>query len=243
MDLVHEVHLWNYARNDENKTFVRSLGVDPAHRVLEPDVTGWGAAYKYYSEEGDFDPACLNFKKNDFVITKADDDIAFIDTAKFGSFAAYVATHRDMFLVHANVVNNGVAAHYQYAQLPEDLKRQVPSEMMEYPPSGACGKLWSSGDAAAKLLTVFLHNPEHFHWESNEHDGQCLQFQAPGVDLGQGRFSVNFFGVRADQLTDALRFVKENRDDEHALTTYATAHGKRECIFSAMNVVHLGFYP
>lgn len=245
--LVHEVHLWDFERTDSDRRYVHGLK-DASHLVLGSDGVQkrWIEPYRYYAQDGAFTPLCAGWNKHDFVLVKADDDIVFIDTSKFGNFVDYVAKHPELFIVHANVVNNGVAAHYQYQHLPDTVRQEAPTEMMEYPPGGYCGELWKSGKAAVQLLKTFLKHPENFHWEYNgDNEQPCLYFQAPDVVRdGQGRFSINFFGIRIDAMDDAVRFLDtSDGDDELALTVSATKLGKLECMFTPMNVVHLGFYP
>jgi len=247
MGSLQEVHIWDMTRAKEDTEFVRGLGGDGVVVFGGPPessfaTSGYSRVWSYYVPGGDgFSPHCP-MSENDVVITKIDDDVVFIDTASFPEYTSYIHSHPDMFMVHANVVNNVVAAHYQ-ARHSADIASEMP-KVIAYPPGGFCGNLWDDPDAALRLHQMFLGHPERFHWKDNASD-DCIKFQAPDVHDGQGRFSVNFLGG----LWSALRHVGGqlsgcmSNDDEHCLTTVATEYHRNlpECMYTPLNVAHATF--
>lgn len=109
-----EYHVWNFARNDSDREFVKSIegeritvwnGTDAG--FASPAPTGDGhqfganqhnAAYVHYSQP--------EFKDHLFI--KVDDDIIFLETARFGKFVETIDTHRGCALI-ANIINNGAS--------------------------------------------------------------------------------------------------------------------------------------
>lgn len=125
-----EYHVWNFARNDADRAYVKTIegeritvfngtgeGLRTSIGGLVIDANGFespiptavegakqfgagehNAAYKHYS-----DPS---FK--DHLFMKVDDDIVFLETARFSQFIKAIDTHRDSVCI-ANIINNGAA--------------------------------------------------------------------------------------------------------------------------------------
>lgn len=110
-----EYHVWNFARNDSDRAFIKTIegeritvwngsGRDGFASPIPTSVAGarqfgageHNAAYKHYSRP--------EFKDHLFV--KVDDDIVFLETARFGKFIEAIDAHRGSALL-ANIVNNG----------------------------------------------------------------------------------------------------------------------------------------
>jgi hypothetical protein len=108
-----EYHFWNFARNDKDRAFVKSISGEritvwnghSGDGFSSPAPTGDGnqfganehnAAYLHYSQP--------QFKDHLFV--KVDDDIVFLETARFHKFVEAIDANRDKCLV-ANIINNG----------------------------------------------------------------------------------------------------------------------------------------
>lgn len=110
-----EYHVWNFARNDSDRAFIKTIegeritvwngsGRDGFASPIPTSVAGakqfgageHNAAYRNYSRP--------EFKDSLFV--KVDDDIVFMETARFGKFVEAIDAHRGASLV-ANIVNNG----------------------------------------------------------------------------------------------------------------------------------------
>lgn len=110
-----EYHVWNFARNDADRAYIKTIEGERItvwngsnrNGFASPIPTavkgakqfGAGehnAAYRHYSQP--------EFKDHLFV--KVDDDIVFLETARFGIFIEAINAHRDASMV-ANIVNNG----------------------------------------------------------------------------------------------------------------------------------------
>lgn len=241
---LNEVHVWDRTRDDDDTHWVHSLGNKSyqIHEEADGNRPMFGGIYRYYSTQGEFVPRCGNVARNDTVLVKADDDIVFVNTSYFQEFVRYVYTHPSMFIVHANIVNNGVTAYYQSLHV-KGLLAQVPAAQ-EYPSEGFSGELCVNGSQALELHRFFLAHRSLFSWKDPANDS-CIVFQAPEIMPGrggQGRFSLNFFGARQSSYSEMSTLVNRYNDDEHALTTKATEQGHKECIYTPFNVAHLSYF-
>lgn len=107
-----EYHIWNFARNDTDRAYIKTIS-GPQITVFNgtsagfaaPATTGDGeqfganehnAAYHHYSQP----------KFRDHLFMKVDDDIVFLETARFRTFVAAIAAHPTAVLA-ANIINNG----------------------------------------------------------------------------------------------------------------------------------------
>lgn len=115
-----EYHVWNFARTDSDREFVKTItgpqitvfngstdGFDSPAPTNEPDAKQFGAnehnaAYRHYSQP--------EFK--DHLFMKVDDDIVFLETARFGKFVEALDAHRGSVLI-ANIINNGASTPIQ----------------------------------------------------------------------------------------------------------------------------------
>lgn len=112
-----DYHVWNFARNDADREFVKSIegeritvfngtgrdGFASPAPTNEPGAKQFGAnehnaAYKRYSKR--------DFRNHLFI--KVDDDIVFLETGRFGKFVEALNTHRGSALI-ANIINNGAS--------------------------------------------------------------------------------------------------------------------------------------
>ncbi|ODR16034.1 hypothetical protein [Mycobacterium gordonae] len=110
-----EYHLWNFARNDEDREYIKTItgeritvwngpaeqGFDSPAPTNAPGAVQFGAnehnaAYNHYA----------NPEYRDHLFVKLDDDITFLETGRFGKFIEAIDTHRGCSLV-ANTINNG----------------------------------------------------------------------------------------------------------------------------------------
>lgn len=181
--------------------------------------------------------------KDRTVIIKADDDVVYMDTAHFSAFTKYVVEHPRMFMVFANTVNNGVAAHYQQKAGRIPFSFNGWNTTMEYPPNGLGGSLWGDPRKAFQLHKLFLKNVSSFSWIAPENDG-CIVYRPPNSTAGeaQGRFSINFFGMLHQRAEEAARLVRSappEEPDEAALTTMNTRNTL--CMHTQFVVSHLSF--
>lgn len=214
--IVAEYHVWDYARADDDRHWLRTLpSLHPAIRLLEPDrsLARYRAYYRHYRRE-DHDGS---------VFLKLDDDIVFLAPDRLAAFVHFRVAHPEYFLVSANVVNNGVCAYFQ------QLRGAIPRALMDlpYPPWGFCGRLWERADLAERLHDFFLDDPGRFDLE--------------GVDIAPDRLSINCVAWLGSDL-DALAGVGD--DDEQDLSvTIPRRLQRRNAIFQPMVAAHLSFFP
>jgi len=268
---LHEVHIWNSTRTAEDARWVQGLVGRRAYSVFFPDPETfptsrdrWFAAYTHYGTGGGgegggagkwterFKPRWEGASPGNVVIVKLDDDIVYIDTDQFSGFADFVRGHSEMFLVHANIVNNGVAAFYQ-AQSNQQLRARLPGlvayryDKDERVSRGKGGPLYGNGSMALELHKLFLQKPELFSTRGPLGEA-CIVYgpaAARGVGRGQGRFSVNFFGARWAAwrgIAHASWMMRLLGSDERFLTEVATMNfAATECIYAPFHVAHLSF--
>jgi hypothetical protein len=249
---VSEVHLWDRTKVKSDEFWLEGEALAPVQEGNRAQVTTfqkkdsaglnmnsitskWGTVYAHYGRNGKFKPL-TPVALEDTMFVKADDDIVYMDISKFKSFATYVLKHPDMFIVHANVVNNQVAAYHQSHHI-KALGEQVPA-ITEEPPTEGGGSLFTDeGERALALHRFFLEHREAFSWEDSTNEN-CIQFRP-------GRFSINFFGARGENMDKIDEIVsKACCGDEHALTFAATRNdGLRECMYTPFTVAHLSFGP
>jgi hypothetical protein len=219
LNMIHEVHLWNYTRNPHDDAYVQQLN-NPERKVLckhVQDKGNWGEYYRHYS----------NAEYTDDVIMKCDDDIVFIDLVKLPSFIRFVRENEDSMLTFANIINNGVSAYYQ-----QNKHALIPTELMklEYPNGGVCGSLWESGKKATALHEHFIHNYASFL----EHNSKESYVQI------HSRFSINFFGMRGAVWHKMAGCVQ---NDEHLLTVeYVNTRKFKNVLYFDFYVSHLSFF-
>lgn len=241
--LLQEVHVWDKTRNHQDRDWVHSLESNST-RVSESK--SFGEIYKSYEN---FSPLC-NATKESTVLVKMDDDIVFVDVPAFPKFVNYFHTHPEMLIVHANTINNGVAAYWQAQHMPPSVLSSVRG-IEAYPKDGNAGYLWSSPETALELHKLFVKRPDLFKWDE---PGDCIRYNAytknkydDGSTKGQGRFSINLFAMRLSDINTIFDLVNSQNGkyggfgDEPALTTVATQRGHKECMYVPFNAAHLSF--
>jgi len=265
---LDEVHIWDNAIKHEDSEWLATLADQDGYTVFLPGGHNrWLQAYRYYTAKGTneslsavgtqvlsrFTPKWEGANIDNTVLIKLDDDIVFVDTEAFPGFVQYVRS-TPHFLVHANIINNGVAAYYQAQKDPELLERlpelaDYPSEHGRiadfWPPfAGNGGPLVMKGALAKEFHRYFIEHRSKFGGLGPKGE-QCILYTAPHVLAGQGRFSINFFGTRWskwDMVADLVGVVDQPFYDEFALTVQATEkQGISECIYSPFVVAHLSF--
>jgi hypothetical protein len=98
-----EYHVWNLTGNKDDNAYVRDI-VGERITVVN-DLHGRGgpsafkAVYRHYAQS----------EYEDCLFVKLDDDIVFLQTARFGAFIAAIDAHRG-YVVSAHIVNNGACA-------------------------------------------------------------------------------------------------------------------------------------
>jgi hypothetical protein len=202
---------------------------DPAARITLVNTglksqEGFRFAYAHYANAR-FHGACF---------VKLDDDIVYCDLERFASFVDDLERDDELKISSANVVNNGVCAHYQgrsgfFAAERFDF---------EYPKDGVGGTLWESAALCERLHRHFLgHRQEILAVAAR----QPALTELPRVD----RYSINFVGFRYPVMImmTYLFAVSKVRDDEHLMTVLLPAlFGVRKYVFNRLVVSHLSFY-
>lgn len=171
----------------------------------------------------------------DNLFLKLDDDIVYCDIEMLDDFFAEIARTRGGNIVSANVINNGVCAHYQakHGYFPG-----LPLEF-EYPLQGICGSLWESAPMCATLHDYFVdHLPQI---KDKALSGPKL-FELPPLD----RFSINFVGfkhVLFVYMQAAYFAAQPSMDDEHLMTRVVPKlFNVEKSIFAPLLVSHLSFW-
>jgi hypothetical protein len=194
LNLIQEVHIWDYVRNhEEDRIYIMNI-INPTRGIfLKTKYTNrkyWLDYYEYYAEYA------IQHPKD--IIIKCDDDIVFIDLIRWKEYIHYLRTFQEEEndsnnndnnddnngihgLLFPNIINNGVAAYYQqkiFGILPnrtnhhhhDDLStcttssEELCNEEFEMPIGGLCGSLWQSAVKARKVHEYFLN-----HWQRLTH--------------------------------------------------------------------------
>jgi hypothetical protein len=173
-------------------------------------------AYQHYVATSD--------QHKDDVFLKCDDDIVHFNLQRLAEFIAFRKQHPEFFLVSANVVNNGVCAHFQQQA------GLIPPDMMEceLPPGGMCGTVWGDGEKAGALHRHFLSDPSAFQQE----DGAPIVWNE--------RVSINFVALLG---RDIAHIPDLMADDEHDLCYGVRKRARKSnCIYPGFVAAHLSFW-
>jgi hypothetical protein len=168
--------------------------------------------YKYYSDN-----------PYDGVIIKADDDIVWINSTQVRPFADYIWNHKEIFLLSASVVNQGLCAHYQ------QLYGAIPPDLIEFPiPGNGMGELHNNSTQALMLHRYFLESQEN---------RQKFFITDPVFIPFDFTINVNFVAIRGQDFPQTFDLIveklkKEKRYyDEGAITYNAILKGYKEGIY------------
>lgn len=162
---------------------------------------------------------------SDSIFLKCDDDIVYMDLEKLSDFIEFRRTNPKYVLVSANVVNNGVCAHWQ--QMAGSIPEQVGE--FERPPGGFGGSLWQSAERANDLHDFFLQT-----------DSKHLPLPSKVIEWKE-RQSINFIAWLGK---DLVHMALPKGDDERALTVdLPELLDRPTAIFSDFTVSHLSFGP
>ena len=172
-------------------------------------------AYDYYARRVD--------AYQDSIFLKCDDDIVYMDINKLDEFVEFRRNNPKYLVVSANVVNNGVCAHFQQAggSIPEHVGH------FELPPGGFGGSLWLSASRANQLHEFFLQHPD-----------KRLPLPEKVIDWTD-RNSINFIAWLG---RDLIHMALPKDDDERALTVdLPELLDRPTAIYSDFMVSHLSF--
>ncbi|PNH10540.1 hypothetical protein TSOC_002728 [Tetrabaena socialis] len=211
--LVHEVHLWNYTRDEQDEIWIRSGRFNkynlPQFTVKEPPSKGdWSNYYQYYAANQDalFD---------DDVLIKLDDDVVYIDVAGFAAFIDRRRKEKNHLFAFPNIINNGVCAYYQ-TMYGFTAGYFEPDEL---PYDTFYGRVVTDGVLAKRLHEMFLSNVQGF-------TSRARSLAQPVVVHKMGdRISINFFAVLGKDIGVFADIVS---DDEHECTVELTKKHSRQ---------------
>ena len=233
LELVSEVHLWNFAREASDAAWLHGTLAKqlPYVRVFSPPPG---------TRRGNFSAFYAHYARTmapDDVLLKVDDDVVRFSLDTLADFLAYRRARRDdVFLLSANVVNNGVAAYYQHAAGCLLGAAAEPARTFAYPPGGLGGALWASPRAAIALHTAFLADPA------------CI-LAMRGTQRFRHRLSVNAVALSGAQAPWAHALLQSkdpasgDHGDENTLTTLAGhKYGARNLIFLRFVASHATFF-
>jgi hypothetical protein len=252
---IDEVHLWNYTDVPRDLEYIRHVEKKYSSflKIMEPssvplpetlffdhnnslsyakETFGRGRArldwpgrriyteyYKYYSDN-----------PYDGVIIKADDDIVWINSTQVRPFADYIWNHKEIFLLSASVVNQGLCAHYQ------QLYGAIPPDLIEFPiPGNGMGELHNNSTQALMLHRYFLESQEN---------RQKFFITDPVFIPFDFTINVNFVAIRGQDFPQTFDLIveklkKEKRYyDEGAITYNAILKGYKEGIYMPLVVSH-----
>lgn len=174
------------------------------------------------------------FSKTSFI--KIDDDIVFCDTSQISNFLNFAKENHPNDILSANVINNGVCAHYQQKN---NYLTNLDIEF-EYPSEGTCGSLWESSDKCSDLHNFFLDNYSSILSKSLSTEEVIIPL--PHFD----RFSINFITFQQSLLLKLIaifHMYPGTKDDEELMTQALPMHfGTRKFIYNPLVVSHLSFY-
>mmetsp|Transcript_4582 Transcript_4582/g.6607 ORF Transcript_4582/g.6607 Transcript_4582/m.6607 type:complete len:418 (-) Transcript_4582:172-1425(-) len=256
LGVIDEVHIWNYTNHRENSNYIRhvadkysaflsikqpssvameeTLYFDKNHTFQDaikhdnkgravfywPGRRGYSEYYKYYTDN-----------PYDGVIIKADDDTVFVNSTMVPSYASYLWNHKEIFLLSASVVNQGLCAHYQqkHNAIPESY------EIFPFANNGM-GDLQTNATQAFRLHSYFL---------SSEENRKRFFIRDPAFYEFKFTINVNFVAIRGedmyitwDMILKKLKLEKRYYD-EGAITWDAIRFaGMRMGIYMPMVVAH-----
>lgn len=94
-----DYHVWNFSRDASDRAYVKTITGLRTTAFNEFGAMDHNKAYKIYTGP----------EYQDCLFVKIDDDIIFLETARFGKFIEAIDAHRGS-VVSANIINNGGCA-------------------------------------------------------------------------------------------------------------------------------------
>jgi len=228
-NIITDVHIWNYAKTEDDSSFIKTLS--DKYTILTPEIltNGWYEYYDYYINS-DF--------KDDDILIKCDDDIVYIDIDNFKKYLNNInlSDENDRNLYYPNIINNDVCAHIQslngvHSLLPK-VDENLKQDGCQIPLSTWCG-WFTKTELADKIHNEFLNDKEKFI------------LNIPNIKWNS-RVSINMFAGNFKTIKESFEIFKKigNNDDE----TFMSA---RRCLIENHNniivpyctVVHFSFNP
>lgn len=193
----------------------------------ERGYAAFRSVYEYYSHSS----------FSDAVFLKLDDDVVYLDPEKVDGMLSAVEASPRHDIWSANVINNGVCAHFQqqwdyFPGLEEEF---------EYPKGingwGDTGTLWESSEKAAALHAYFLEHFDEIRAKARAGD----VFELPATH----RLSINVVAFKQPVMPlMALAYGMEaTNDDEQIMTVVLPKRfGLRKFLYQPLLAAHLSFY-
>ena len=160
----------------------------------------------------------------DTIFLKCDDDVVYWQLERLAEFIQFRIANPQFLIVSANIINNGVCAHYQQRS------GIIPPEILELelPPGGVGGTLWASPRKAEDLHQYFLANRDAFESMSRE------------PIIWNERLSINFISWIGRDMS----WMSTAYDDERVMTQELPRYtGRQNCIYPGFVASHLTFGP
>ena len=228
-----EVHLWNYARNDNDYNYIINICKNndkyilftPHESYREKTDNKWHEYYSYY----------INSDLHDSdILIKCDDDIVYIDVT---TFERYISEIREDILYFPNIVNNDVGVYIQTKHGTHDLLPIVDEDLLktgcDVPLTTWDNGLYKDGDLAVTIHRHFLNNISNYSLEIDN------------IDWGS-RISINFFGGNIKTIKKYFKLYEEigHGDDEYFFSSKICKHtNKLNKIVAFFVVSHFSFGP
>jgi len=198
-----------------------------------PARRGYTEYFKFYASATSINDHAVH---EDDIILKGDDDIVWINTTQVRPFAQYLMDRKDIFLLSASVVNQGLCAHYQqkHGAIPEE----VVGEKLPLPGNGM-GLMHDNSTQALALHRYFL---------SSEEARQKFYITDPPFYPFDFSININFVALRRRDFPEIVqvmneKLIEESRYyDEGAITFDMISKRKKlEGIYMPLVVSHATF--
>jgi hypothetical protein len=260
LDLIQEVHLWDFTRDHVDQKYLKLLENshfkyklfgfhDSAGLLTEKNrLSRWLSYYEHYSS-----PSSSHLS-NDDILIKCDDDIVYLSLSSFQHYldiirssssssspsASSLSSQCNLFF--PNIVNNDVCAYIQtnysvHNLLPRcDISQERLSYAHPHPLTGISQDAWCDrSEKALKIHHDFLSNPDKYHSMPS----------APELIPWSSRISINFFGATGKTIQQSYGLLlAHSRDDERFLTSdiLLLLNQKSNCIVPSFVVSHYSFF-
>ena len=229
LNLITELHLWDFARNEGDSRFIRNASGSRKEWVKYfpvLDKTRWNDYYGHYATS-------LAYEEDD-ILLKVDDDILFLDVHNFTAFICAIEPRNTHF---PNIVNNDVCAYAQSLHNVHNLLRAdgVDQSRLARGFSEPLTGWYMDAGTGISVHRAFYSNQESFFVNT--------------LHNFSSRVSINFFGMRVstaqEQFPLMIAAYSDGVDDETFLS--GAVHGLLPDTFNRVDlrfrVAHLSFSP